>query len=68
MASFEVDPMIVAGIALDHFLSHKKPFSDSDWRDPSTQIAAEYENFIRISVAGYQLFTYLKLIEEKFGG
>jgi hypothetical protein len=44
MASLEVDPMIAAGIALDHFLSHKKPFSDSDWREPGTKIASEYEN------------------------
>jgi hypothetical protein len=67
MASLKVDPMIAAGIALDHFLSHKKPFSDSDWREPGTRIASEYENLIWISVVGYQLFTYLKLIEEKFG-
>lgn len=67
MASLEVDPMIAAGIALDYFLSHKKPFSDSDWREPGSKIASEYENLIWMSVVGYQLFTYLKLIEEKFG-
>jgi len=64
---FLVDPMIAAGIAVDHFLSHKRPFSDSDWRSPGIHIPSEHEPLIRACVIGYQLFIYLRLIEEKFG-
>jgi hypothetical protein len=62
-----VDPLNMADIALDYFLSHKKPFSYSDWIPPDLQIPSEHAELIRFSVLGYQLFTYLKLVENKFG-
>lgn len=67
MDSLKVDPMTAGGIALFHFFRHEKPFSDSDWRATGTQIAPEYEDLIHTSVIGYQLFTYLQLIGQKFG-
>ena len=67
MGSIEVDPMMAGGIALFHFFRHEKPFSDADWRPAGTQIAPQYEDLIHTSVIGYQFFTYLQLIEQRFG-
>ena len=67
MDSVEVDPMMAGAVAIFHFIRHEKPFSESDWRDPNTQIPSQHLDLIRVSVVGYQLFTYLKLIEDKFG-
>lgn len=63
---FVIDPMTAALLPLDYFLERKKPFTD--WRPPGTQILSQHEDEIKCMVWGYQLFTYLKLVEEKFGG
>jgi hypothetical protein len=60
-----VDPMIAAAVPIVALLQSKPPFTA--WRHPQSQIPAEHEDLIKTVVWGYQLFTYLKLIEAKFG-
>ena len=60
-----IEPLLAAAIPLDRLFSREKPFDE--WKPPDTQVLPEHEDFIKTMVYGYQLFTYLQLIEAKFG-
>lgn len=60
-----IEPLFAAVIPIDRLFSREKPFDE--WKPSDTQVRPEHADFIRVMVEGYQLFTYLQLIEAKFG-
>ena len=64
----EIEPLNafqLAGIPIMKFIEKEYPFDESPIED--IHIDDEYEPTVRVSMVGYQFFTYLMLITNRFG-
>lgn len=61
----ETDIFIFANLPIYKFLQKEEPYTA--WRSPNVDLPTDLESLVRLWVNGYQLITFLKLVDQRFG-